>query len=117
MSPGIPKTLRNFFPLAVLVLTLAGAQAQQTLSVDSAFTSSTNSLQPVPKTWKENMLDRQLHGGLKKSWDFDSSSFGGITVNPSSTSQKTETSAEKKRREMLDQRKHMIFIGNDPPQT
>ena len=60
------------------------------------------------------MLDRQLRGGFKNSLDFDSSSFNGIIVNPSSTSQKPETPAEKKRREMLDQMKYMIFIGNDP---
>jgi hypothetical protein len=101
----------------VLALT-ANILAQQSLSIDSAISQpSTNSLQPVSKSWRDDMLERQLRGGLSRPFDFNSSSLNGIAVapTPSASHERTESSATRRKKEALERMKFQMLMNMDDP--
>ena len=106
------------FPVAAVALVfVAHVSAQQSLPADSAGStaSSTEPLQPVSKTWKDKMLEKQLRSGATKSFDFGPGSLTGVAVAPAPSSRNTESSTAKRRREQLEQMKFLMLMNADDP--
>ena len=114
----MPRNVWKIFPAAVVALVfVAHASAQQSLPADTAGSaaSSTNLLQPVSKTWKDKMLEKQLRSGAIKSFDFEPGSLTGVAVAPAPSSRNAESSTAKRRREQLEQMKFLILMNADDP--
>ena len=114
----MPRIFWKVFPAAVVALGFeAHVSAQQSLPADAtgSAASSTNLLQPVSKTWKDNMLERQLRGGAMKPFGFEGGSLSGIAVAPAPSSRDTESSKGKRRKEQLEQMKFLLIMNADDP--
>lgn len=112
------RNLWKIFPAAAVALVfVAHVSAQQSLPADTAGSaaSSTDPLQPVSKTWKDKMLEKQLRGGATKSFDFEPGSLIGVPVAPAPSSRNTESSTAKRRREQLEQMKFLMIMNADDP--
>ena len=114
----MPRNVWKIFPAAAVALVfVAHVSAQQSLPADTAAStaSSTDTLQPVSKTWKDKMLEKQLRGGATKSFGFEPGSLTGVAVAPAPSSRNMESPAAKRRREQLEQIKFLMIMNADDP--
>ncbi len=118
MSIEMPRNIWKIFPAAAVALVfVAHVSAQQSLPADTtaSTTSSTDLLQPVSKTWKDKMLEKQLRSGATKSFGFEPGSLTGVAVAPAPSSRNTESPAAKRRREQLEQMRYLMIMNADDP--